>query len=280
MKKFLSVVLVAAMTISSAISVFGATGYETVKELTFDDATGITSFTSSWVSDDKYNFVTTDAPVAGGAFKPNYEKGAIVNGTFDGTKGFKITATVAFPEAANAQGAPWFASLATIADIALVADEEKATAFNSYSINSNGSATGFQMHAHQNVRTEGDGHSWGGDGAALEFGKNHVVTMTVLPNDSETVTITMTVDGEEYAIPNGNGATIPNYLSNTMTVIAGSSMYGDDYMYDILDLKIEKVVDTENPVQTGDVTSVIPVAFFAVASVVIVVAMKKKAVME
>jgi len=280
MKKILSVVLAAAMTIASAISVFGATGYETVKELTFDDATGITSFTSSWVSDDKYNFVTADSPIADGAFKPNYEKGAIVDGIFDGTKGFRITATVAFPETANAQGFPWYASLVTIADIALVAGEETSAVFNSYSINSNGSATGFQMHAHQNVRDTGDGHSWGGDGTALEFGQNHVVTMTVLPNDSETVTITMTVDGEEYALPNGNGAAIANYLSDTMTVIVGSSMYGDDYMYDILDLKVEKVVDTSNPVQTGDVTSVIPVAFLAVVSVVIVAAMKKKAVME
>lgn len=278
-KKILAVALVVAMTLTSAFTAFAATGYETVKELTFEDATGIKAFTSGWVSDDKYNFTSTEAPVSDGAFKPNSAYGAVVDGTFDGTKGFKITATVAFPDAANDPGFAWFKSMITVADIELVVGEEKVGAFNSYSLNSNGTATGFQAHAHQNVRDTGDGHFWGGDGAAAELGQNHVVTMTVVPNDADTVTVTMTVDGEEYAIPNNNAATFPNYLSETMSVIVGSSMYGDDYMYDILDVKVENVVEVE-ATETGDVTTVLPMILLAGVSAVIVIAMKKKAVTE
>ncbi len=254
-KKIFAAFLAATMMLASAFTTFAADGYETVKEFTFDDATGLKGFTAGWTSDDRYNLVPADVKVAGGAFKPAGEYGALMEGTFDGSKGFRITATISMPADVNAAGNPWFKSIVTVVNIAAVVGEEKVEAFNSYSLNSSGNAQGYQAHAHTNTIGGEAGHTWGGDAPNVEFNKEHVVTMLVVPNaDGNTCTVAMTVDGKFYPIPNGNAGSFPNYLSQNMSVIIGSTMYGDDYMYDILDVKVEKVVG-EVEIPTEEITS-------------------------
>ncbi len=292
-KKIFALVLAATMVISTTVSAFAETGWVTAFETKFDNATGVKGFTSSYLGDEKnYNFVETDASalISDGAFKPNATAGVLLNGTYDFTEGFKITATVKLPAEVSTAATPWFRQIAVVINSKdmgglTLGSEQTGKNFTFYSLNSNGSATGFQAHAD----VAGGDDTWGGDGVGVDMDATHVVTYTVTPNaDNTTVTVSMTVDGEEYAIPNGNAAAFPNYLSDSMQVIVGNSMYGDAYMYDILDIKVEKIGElsltptntpTETPT-TGDVTTVLPIVLLAVAAVVAVYVSKKKPVEE
>jgi hypothetical protein len=130
--------------------------------------------------------------------------------------------------------------------------------FRTYSLRSNGWGQGFQAHAD----ISGGDDTWGGDGVTVTMDTEHGVMMQVMPNDDGvTCTVTMTVDGEYYELPNltsqpgdqGHIDRFPNYLSNKMMIIIGNTMYGDAYPYDILDLKIERV-HAEDPTTAAPTT--------------------------
>jgi hypothetical protein len=232
MKKLMAVIVAIMLVFSNGLLTFAEEKYEVVKEIAFDDTKGLTGYTGVWGGDERnYTFTAAEVPVKDGALKPNATSGAIVEGTFDGTKGFRVTATVVLPETATNPNPAWCRSVITVIDATtlgtpVIGEAITGVDFTAYSINGNGDGNGFQAHADK----AGVDDTWGGDGTAVAMGQSHVITMTVLPSaDGTTTMVTMTVDGAEYALPNmledapaeKKIDSFPNYLSNKMMILVG-----------------------------------------------------------